>query len=357
MSALSDFRVNLADKFYCSLDLSRLIVRKNANAANYPYIQHNHANKINWLVFDVDRGSESALSYQEADLPDPNIIVKNPQNSNCHLFYRLKQPVWTHAAAGTKAQNYYKAIKNGLTKQIGADDNYCGLICKNPLHGQWQTTEIHSGQFELVTFGDCLKSTWKSQAVTMRKESEAANEVFGRNCSVFESLRFYAYDNVSSYKQLADNVGIRAYEMWLNTLIDAAVGFNSHFNESLPYSEIRTIAKSVAKWTWSNYNPSERKRRGIMGFGETRHNFNFNVPMLDKDEIKRRQSLSAELTNKHRKENTELMIKQAIERLNANGEKVTKAAVAKATGLARSKIIANYSHLFPEKVSPTVGIR
>ncbi len=83
-----------------------------------------------------------------------------------------------------------------------------------------------------------------------------------------------------------------------------------------------------------------------MGFGETRHNFNFNVPMLDKDEIKRRQSLSAELTNKHRKESTELQIKQAIERLNANGEKVTKAAVAKLTGLHRNAISRNYAHFF-----------
>jgi len=342
MSALSDFRVNLADKFYCSLDLSRLIVRKNANAANYPYIQHNHANKISWLVFDVDRGSESALSYQEADLPDPNIIVKNPQNSNCHLFYRLKQPVWTHAAAGTKAQNYYKAIKNGLTKQIRADENYCGLISKNPLHGQWQTTEIHSGQFELVTLGDCLKSTLKSQANPMEKERDAANSILGRNCSLFDSLRFYAYDNIVDFKRLPN----RGYDMWLSAMIDTAADFNSRFNEILPYSEVRAVAKSVAKWTWSNYNPSERKRRGIMGFGETRHNFNFNVPMLDKDEIKRRQSLSAELTNKHRKESTELQIKQAIERLNANGEKVTKAAVAKLTGLHRNAISRNYAHFF-----------
>ena len=80
MSALRDFQDNLADKFYCSHDLSYLIVRRSNKAANYPYIQPNHANKISWLVFDVDRGSESALSYQEADLPDPNIIVKNPQN-------------------------------------------------------------------------------------------------------------------------------------------------------------------------------------------------------------------------------------------------------------------------------------
>jgi hypothetical protein len=82
-----------------------------------------------------------------------------------------------------------------------------------------------------------------------------------------------------------------------------------------------------------------------MGFGETR-NTNIELPLLPEEERKRRQSLSAELTNKQRKENTELQIKQAIERLKANGEKVTKAGVAKITGLERARISQNYGHLF-----------
>jgi hypothetical protein len=82
-----------------------------------------------------------------------------------------------------------------------------------------------------------------------------------------------------------------------------------------------------------------------MGFGETR-NTNIELPMLPEEERKRRQSLSAELTNKHRKENTELKIKQAIERLKANGEKVTKAKVAEMTKLHRNAISRNYAHFF-----------
>ncbi len=82
-----------------------------------------------------------------------------------------------------------------------------------------------------------------------------------------------------------------------------------------------------------------------MGFGETR-NTNIELPLLPEEERKRRQSLSAELTNKYRKESTELKIKQAIDQLKANGEKITKSAVAKSTGLARSKIVENYGFLF-----------
>jgi hypothetical protein len=353
MSALRDFQENLAVKPYCSHDLQSLIIRSRNKAANFPYIQPNHAQKITWLVFDVDRGHQSALSYEDADLPEPNIITKNPANGNCHLFYRLAQPVWTHAAAGTKAQSYYKAIKTGLTKQIKADPNYSGLMSKNPLSDEWQTFEIHSGKFALIDLADRAELQWQSEANAMEKEAEAANSILGRNCSLFDTLRFFSYAKVSEYRELGIS---RCYDMWLKAVESEAAAINKNFNTALPYSEVRATAKSVAKWTWSNYKPTEQKRRGIMGYGETRHT-NPEAPMLTEEEIKRRQSKAAELTNKHRKENTELQIKQAIERLEANGEKVTKAKVAKMTGLHRNAISRNYAHFFPEKMHTTVAIR
>jgi hypothetical protein len=114
----------------------------------------------------------------------------------------------------------------------------------------------------------------------------------------------------------------------------------------LGIGEIKSTAKSVSHWVWKHYREGEQVQRGKMGFGETRHNYNFNAPLLPEEERKRRQSLSAELTHKHRKENTELKIKQAIERLKANGEDVNKSSVAKMTGLERAGIVRNYSHLF-----------
>ena len=350
MNALRDFVENLAEKPYCCSDLKHgLMIRNRSKSITYPYIQPNHVCKISWLVFDVDRSHESALSYLDADLPDPNLVIKNPSSGNCHLLYRLEQPIWTHSAAGKKAQDYYHAIRDTLTDKIGADKRYCGLICKNPLHNQWITTELHSGQFALVD----LAGNHDLRKNKVQVLPDAANTITGRNCTLFELLRLDAYKRVNEYR----NGGTRFYDMWLKTLENEAHAINSTFSEPLPLSEVRATAKSVAKWTWRNYEGTDLTSRGKMGFGETRHNFNFAAPMLPKEEIKRRQSLSAELTNKHRKETTELQIKQAIERLNANGEKVTKAKVAKMTNLDRVNLSKNYAHLFSEKVSVTVGIR
>jgi hypothetical protein len=134
--------------------------------------------------------------------------------------------------------------------------------------------------------------------------------------------------------------------MWHNAIEKEAERINTVFPSILGIGEIKSTAKSVSRWVWKHYQEGEQVQRGKMGFGETRHNYNFNAPMLPEEERKRRQSLSAHLTHKHRKESTELKIKQAIERLKANGEKVNKSKVAKITGLERARISQNYGYLF-----------
>jgi hypothetical protein len=168
----------------------------------------------------------------------------------------------------------------------------------------------------------------------------------GRNDQLFTVLRLFAYERVARYKGLESSVGSsKALAMWQNAIEKEANRINTDFSNVLPYSEIKSTTKSVSRWTWEHYDASAKVQRGKMGFGETR-NTNIELPMLPEEERKRRQSLSAELTNKHRKENTELKIKQAIERLKANGEKVTKAKVAEMTKLHRNAISRNYAHFF-----------
>jgi hypothetical protein len=93
--------------------------------------------------------------------------------------------------------------------------------------------------------------------------------------------------------------------------------------------------------------PSQRKVPAwqVRLWHHTAYN-NFDVPRLAQEEIKHRQRLSAEATNEARKAATEAKIKQAIEQLRTANQKVTRAAVAKMTGLERARISQNYGHLF-----------
>lgn len=347
-SALIHFAANLPAKPYCSSDLSRLTIRPADKAISYPYIQPNDPYNVRWLVFDVDKGEDSFYSWENR-VAEPNLIVKNRENANCHYLYLLKTPVWVKGTGSKSAENYLASVRQAMTFKIGADSRYSGLICKNPLNDEWLTVEMSSNLYDLDYLADFLdlsqSSLQKAQNEAYRRLEDAV--INGRNDYLFTLLRYYAYERITKYRELKAAIGeSKAFAMWDNAIHKEADRINCEFPNGLGINEVKSTAKSVSKWVWNNYHPGEQVQRGKMGFGETRHNFNFDIPMLTEEERKQRQRKSAELTNKHRKENTELKIKQAIERLQANGEKVTKSAVAKMTGLERARISQNYGHLF-----------
>jgi hypothetical protein len=314
----------------------------------YAYIQPNDPYNTRWVVFDMDLGADSFHQFEDKGTATPNLIVQNPENLNCHYLFLLKNPVWTKNTGKQAPQAYLNAVKIAMTRQLNADSRYSGLICKNPLNGQWRTSELHNRPYSLDDLGKYLDLSLSSiERDRAKAEKGLVNAVInGRNDRLFTVLRLFAYERIASYKSFESSIGSsKAFAMWQNAIEKEANRINTDFSNVLPYSEIKSTAKSVSRWTWEHYDAGAKAQRGKMGFGETR-NTNIELPMLPEEERKRRQSLSAELTNKHRKENTELKIKQAIERLKANGKKVTKSAVAKSTGLARSKIVENYSFLF-----------
>ena len=351
-SSIIHFLALLPPKPYCSDDLRRLNIRPVKTALKCAYIQPNDPFNTRCVVFDMDLGADSFFQYQEKGTATPNIIVQNPENLNCHYIYLLKNPVWTKNTGRQAPQAYLNAIKCAMTLKLGADTRYSGLICKNPLNGQWRASELHNHLHRLDDLAKHLDLSQPSIELDRAKaEKGLANAVInGRNDHLFTTLRLFAYERIGRYYELIGGIGSsKAAAMWANAIEKEAISINTNFPNVLAPNEVKSTAKSVSKWVWEHYQTGERVQRGKMGFGETRHNFNFNAPMLPEEERRRRQSLSAELTNKHRKENTELKIKQAIERLKTNGEKITKAKVAEMTNLDRVNLSKNYAYLFDKK--------
>ena len=348
-ASIIHFLANLPPKPYCSDDLRRVNIRPVKTAMKYAYIQPNDPYNVRCVVFDMDLGADSFFQFEDKMTATPNLIVQNPENLNCHYLYLLKNPVWVKDTGRQAPQAYLNAVKGAMTRQLGADTRYSGLICKNPLNPQWRTSELHTRLYSLDDLADYVDLSLPSiERDRAKAEKGLVNAVInGRNDHLFTVLRLFAYERIVSYKGLESSIGSsKAFTMWHNAIEKEAERINTAFPSILGIGEIKSTAKSVSRWVWKHYQEGEQVQRGKMGFGETRHNYNFNAPMLPEEERKRRQSLSAQLTNKHRKESTELKIKQAIERLKANDEKVTKAAVAKITGLHRKGIERNYAHFF-----------
>jgi hypothetical protein len=348
-SSLLHFMANLPPKPYCSSDLSRLTIRPAKTARNYAYIQPNDPYNARWVVFDMDLGGDSFYQFEDKGTATPNLIVQNPENLNCHYLYWLKNPIWVKNTGRQAPQAYLNAVKIAMTSRLSADSRYSGLICKNPLSTAWRVSELHPRPYSLDDLSKYVDLSMPSiEKDRAKAEKGLSNAIInGRNDHLFTVLRLFAYERIAAYNGLLGSIGSsKAFAMWQNAIDKEATRINTDFANVLPLNEVKSTAKSVSKWVWEHYEAGEKVQRGKMGFGETRHKFNFSAPMLSEEERKRRQRLSAELTNKHRKENTELKIKQAIEQLKVNGGKITKSAVAKSTGLARSKIVENYSFLF-----------
>lgn len=136
----------------------------------------------------------------------------------------------------------------------------------------------------------------------------------GRNCNLFDRLRFHAYDT-----------GENNFE----PLMREAERMN---NGGLPESELRAIARSVSKFMSTRYRPAEQVNRGVMNLE------NIRIPLQAK------QRLSAHRTNSVKADNTDHKLRQAIQHW-PDGKKFTQSALARAAGVSERTVRARWSAL------------
>ena len=115
-----------------------------------------------------------------------------------------------------------------------------GLIAKNPAHGHWRTYMINSESYELGELAEYLDL--ESYGDRRRSMPDTG---LGRNVNLFNKLRFWAYKAIRQ--------GWPDSDQWHRAVLQRATGYNTTPN-SLPYGEVKNTAKSVAKWTYKNFN-------------------------------------------------------------------------------------------------------
>jgi hypothetical protein len=235
----ADFYENLPYKPYCSDDLGHgVIIRPKKTAIQKPYIQHNPPCLVTSLVFDIDR-SDAYFAWSDANLPTPTWIAKNPKNCHAHIGYMLATPVCTTHRARQNVIEYLAKIEQAYGLALGADRGYSGLITKNPCHSTWDTYVFDVQPYDLGYLADFIE---------LRELKTDAKEVsgLGRNCAMFDIVRFWAYQAVRQYL----NSG---FDNWHTAVLEQAMSANGAFLEPLPYSEVKATAKSISRWVWRNH--------------------------------------------------------------------------------------------------------
>lgn len=224
----------------CSDDLNHGLWRASLDdALKQPYIQANPQRRIWALLFDVDR-ELAALSWEDARLPPPTWTAMNPKNGHAHLAYMLKAPVAKSDAARLKPLRLLARIQHAMTHALGADRGYTGLITKTPTYEGWRTAIWRPTPYDLDELRD-----WLPDDLPMPqriKKTEALG--IGRNVFLFESLASWSYRNRRHYSRFAT---------WFKACTVHAESINT-FQNPLPPNEVKATVKSVATWTWRNFD-------------------------------------------------------------------------------------------------------
>jgi len=248
---------SLPAKPYCADQLNYgLKIKERHEAIRHKHVQFNHPAKYRWITFDIDRPG-AYFAAEEANLPEPTVISINPLNGHAHLSYLLEVPVHNHANSPDAPLWYLAAIQRGFTRRLRADRRYSGLIAKNPLHQHWRTDWQALRPYPLDELADSLDKD------DMAPFPQAEMEIgVGRNCSIFDSLRKFAYRLYTA----AAKDGVLAFR---KTLALEADQLNEQFTAPLSPAEIRGIVKSVAKWVWRKFSLEKfseiQRRRGKRG--------------------------------------------------------------------------------------------
>jgi hypothetical protein len=211
------------------------------------YVQANPDKVVRWLAYDVDRPG-AAHDWQLLEAPAPSITVENQKNGHAHLLYALGWPVLKVADGEplSRALWYTATVQEGLRVKLDADPSYSGVTVKNPLCQHWNVQTWQEALYDLP---------WLAEYVNLEALKDRRRRLpdhgLGRNVNLFNDLRRWAYRYV--------HLDWHDYDRFLLACRDRAGELNT-FTPTLPLAEIRSTAKSVARWTW------ERRESFIEGF-------------------------------------------------------------------------------------------
>lgn len=231
---------------YCTDDFEQGVrVRSLRQALTKTYIQANPPHLRVWSIYDIDRAG-GGIAWEEGNLPPPSWATINKANGHAHLVYGLRAPVLTSSMEARQAPlRYLNAVESAFRARLGGDDGYSGLLTKNPAHPLWWTLRGPELAYEL---GDLAE--WVDLERFKVKQGVKVAEVgLGRNVTVFDFVRLWAYKKVRDYK---GQVG--GFVHWQKAVYDRCMARNSDFTTPMDRREAYHIARSVSKWTWNRFD-------------------------------------------------------------------------------------------------------
>jgi len=225
----------LSSKPYCTDILGKaLLIRPKSTAITKFYIQPNPIHCVYWLILDLDYNVQK---YWYDEFPVPNMTIGNPVNGHQHIMYLLKSPVYKLQNARLKPLQLLADVERGLSIRFNADLSYGKLISKNPLHPYWQIVIWHTEPYELNKLLVHIPDKFHRKKSLKPKDELGV----GRNCSLFDEIRYYAYNQAHKVRY--------EYNVLFDRVYAYALEYNQSFLPPLEVKEVKCTVRSVCKWT------------------------------------------------------------------------------------------------------------
>lgn len=208
------------------------------------HLQINSKNLQSIICIDIDQPDSKDICLQDDQLL-PNIIIENPRNGHAHALYFLAVPVCRSARGRNRPAVYCDAVIAGLNNLLSGDKAYVGLIAKNPTHRKWNLLFVHDHRWTLHELSDRLyaRELMPREYADLLHYAGVAEEL-GRNSSLFDWLRRWAYRAVRDY--------LHSRESFVRACQKKALQFNGEIARPMMQKEVYGIAGSVAKWVWKS---------------------------------------------------------------------------------------------------------
>lgn len=333
-----------------------------SEAIRFPWVQINSDHQLGALLFDIDHSDGLSLLDDLASRGCPRPwLVMNALSGRAHAILPLKTPVATHDQARKApiqlADVAMRLMGHALRATIlpptslikspwGLLENLQGKIKINAgdpksalpailealqeidLGLLWHTV-AGDAPAELLSIVDALSNDYERDdkgRIIIPKSSarcwKGYNDVLlrpnslGRNCTVFDSVRFWCYPkNEKDYALILE----RAYLV------------NGLLATPLPASEVQSIAKSIAAYMLKDLRKGRYVRGKLINLGR---DSDLNVQL----DIKQKQALAGQRTAELRKTVITDRIIMALSDLVQNDIHITTEVLAKAANVSARTI-------------------
>jgi hypothetical protein len=220
----------------------------------FKWVQYNSDDRFRVLSVDIDNSSDS-LMYRDFNLPQPTWIIQTDKGFQYH--WALKQDIPLKTASSKKSIKLIKDILNKLVALLNGDINAIGInrVFRNPVTNRswFSGNEIELKEFyDLPTpkedffnkllgriekqknlFGATYGATYDFSSMTNNT---------GRNCALFDVLRYWAYDEAKQGSYCAFALQRKAEIL------------NSSFAENLKENEVNSIVNSIDTFINNKFN-------------------------------------------------------------------------------------------------------